>query len=118
MSNEAKGLRALAQLAESEPIEEYRLIVRFPTVHSLKTWPLYFAAIVSGEKTFEVRKADRDFQVGDTLLLREFRLLDDTGKGEYTGRKVYKQVSYVLTGGQFGIEEGYCVLGIQSVLSR
>ena len=34
-------------------------------VHELKCWPEYFEAVISGAKTFEVRKNDRDFAVRD-----------------------------------------------------
>ncbi|WP_331384989.1 DUF3850 domain-containing protein [Bacillus badius] len=40
--------------------------------HELKIYPQYFKAVVSGKKSFEIRKNDRDFKVGDTLLLHEF----------------------------------------------
>lgn len=40
--------------------------------HELKTWLPYFDAIVDGTKLFEVRKNDRDFQVGDCLRLIPF----------------------------------------------
>jgi hypothetical protein len=42
------------------------------TTHELKTWPGPFAAVLSGEKTHEVRKNDRGYAVGDRLLLREY----------------------------------------------
>ncbi len=78
-------------------------------IHELKTWPKYYLAIIDGNKNFEVRKADRDFKVGDTLLLQEY----DPEKKEYTGEEVYARVTYILQGGNFGIEEGYVVMGIQ-----
>ena len=42
------------------------------TRHELKTWPQYFAAVRSGKKRFEIRRNDREFAVGDVLVLREF----------------------------------------------
>jgi hypothetical protein len=77
--------------------------------HYLKTWPTFFESIFVGAKTFEVRKNDRAFSIGDTLVLEEYR--PDTG--EYTGESLVVTVSYLLPGGQFGIEEGYCVMGIR-----
>lgn len=40
--------------------------------HELKTWPRYFDAVKRGDKSFEVRRDDRGYAVGDTLVLREF----------------------------------------------
>lgn len=84
-------------------------------IHELKTWPHFFSAIASGDKNFEVRKNDRNFQLGDELLLREFKPenYDDEVPGEhYTGRILHRQIRYILQGGEFGINEGYVVLGL------
>lgn len=40
-------------------------------IHQLKIDSQYFSKIIKGEKTFEVRKNDRDFHVGDYLGLNE-----------------------------------------------
>ncbi len=40
--------------------------------HELKIWPQYYARVADGSKTFEVRKNDRNFQMGDTVELRYF----------------------------------------------
>lgn len=77
--------------------------------HALKTWPRYFEAIVKGDKTFEVRKADRDFKVGETLLLQEFEPADN----KYTGEQIEMQITYILEGGNFGIKKGYVVMGVK-----
>lgn len=65
---------------------------RVSQVHELKTWPEFFAPVRAGLKTFEVRRADRDFAVGDLLLLREW--CQDAL--EYTGARVTVVVTYVL----------------------
>lgn len=38
--------------------------------HELKILPKYFSEVYSGNKTFEVRKNDRNFKVGDMLILK------------------------------------------------
>ena len=78
------------------------------TMHELKTWPEYFEAVATGRKTFEVRKADRLFAVGDVLRLAEWLPVAQ----DFTGRVCFRRVTYVLRGGHFGIEDGFCVLGL------
>ena len=78
--------------------------------HELKIQPQYFEDIISGTKTFEIRKNDRNYQVGDVLTLREFN------NGEYTNRFIRKRVAYIHHGdGNFGIEQGYCVMALRNV---
>jgi phosphoribosyl-ATP pyrophosphohydrolase len=77
--------------------------------HKLKILPHHFKAVKSGEKTFELRKNDRGFKVGDTLILQECSIT-----GAYSGDEITKEISYILEGGQYGIEEGYCILGLKA----
>ena len=60
--------------------------------HELKTWPVYFEALLNHGKNFEIRKADREFEVGDDLVLKEF----DKVKNDYTGREIHNSIAYVL----------------------
>jgi len=76
-------------------------------IHELKTWPNYFQRVQQGVKTFEIRRNDRDFQVGDILNLTSY----NPETKEQGPRKAY-QVTYILHGEQFGIERGYCVMAI------
>ncbi|WP_294267735.1 ASCH/PUA domain-containing protein [uncultured Chryseobacterium sp.] len=80
-------------------------------IHELKTHSEYFNALVSGDKNFEVRKDDRNFQRGDELLLRDYNPFTQ----KYTGRLLHRKITYVLRGGAFGIQEGYCVLAIDKL---
>ena len=42
------------------------------TIHELKILPEYFKAQKAGKKNFEIRKNDRDYKVGDKLVLKEY----------------------------------------------
>ena len=76
--------------------------------HRLKVWPSYFRDIIKGIKTFEIRKDDRDFQIGDRLVLEEYL----QNEGEYTGNVIIRFIVYKFDKHQFGLECGYCILGM------
>jgi ASC-1-like (ASCH) protein len=79
-------------------------------IYELKTWPEYFEEVFMGHKTFEVRKADRQFAKGDTLILKEW----DVNTGQYTGREMARTITYILEGGQIaGIDVGFVAMSIQ-----
>ncbi|MFS5210726.1 DUF3850 domain-containing protein, partial [Streptococcus agalactiae] len=63
-------------------------------------------AIMDGTKTFECRYNDRDFKVGDELLLREY----DPQKG-YTYRCIVRKITYILSD-FIGLKDGYVILGV------
>lgn len=80
--------------------------------HDLKTWTKYFQRIFTGQKNFELRKNDRNFVVGDTLRLQEW----DEKTGVYSGREIFVTVTYILEGGQFGLENGFVIMSIKPIL--
>ncbi len=83
-------------------------------IHELKTWEEYFKAIASGEKSFELRKNDRDFLVGHELILREYNQQSE----EYTGRTLRRKISFLLSGSkaeEFGLKPGYCIMGLKEI---
>lgn len=97
-----------------------------PETHYLKIQPEYLEAQKRGDKPFEVRRDDRGFQKGDTLVLCKYgRGTGHTGIGYLSARgsavsghhdhkdveKFTCEVTWVLTGGQHGIEPGYIVMG-------
>jgi len=85
---------------------------RGDVVHTLKTWPEPFAAVLAGHKRHEVRDDDRDFRVGDVLQLQEFVPTGNGDAGPYTGRAAWRLITYKTSGGQWGIPAGKCVLSI------
>lgn len=47
--------------------------------HYLKIWPIHRQRVFDGTKTFEIRKNDRAFQKGDTVVLQAW----DPDKGHH-----------------------------------
>lgn len=101
------------------------------TKHTLKLNDRYFDAVANGIKTFEIRKDDRGFRVGDTLVLYRVkadgkymsdltvngkRLTEDNNPSSWVNH-VEVKVKYILTHDDFpdGIPEGYVVMSIERV---
>lgn len=59
--------------------------------HDLKSWVGLFEPIRCGEKTHDLRVMDRDYQVGDVCLLREW---EPFNRG-YTGRTVTVEITFI-----------------------
>lgn len=86
------------------------MIIANCTVHELKINTEYAIAVARGEKTFEIRKNDRDFKEGDILVMREYE------NGEYKDIAIVAEVTYILNDFE-GLKDGYVALGIK-VLNR
>jgi hypothetical protein len=81
---------------------------RSARVHRLKTWPESFAAISQGAKRVDLRWDDRDYRVGDTLVLNEYQ----PEHQRCTGRSAIRWVTHVQPGGRFGLEPGHVALSL------
>ncbi|EAC5079597.1 DUF3850 domain-containing protein [Listeria monocytogenes] len=74
------------------------------TVHKLKILPEFFREKITLKKSFEIRNNDRNFEVGDTLVLQEFE------DGNYTGREYWEDIIYIT---DYLQKDGVVVLGTQ-----
>jgi len=72
--------------------------------HHLKILPEYFNAVRLGVKTFEIRKNDRDYKVGDSLLLKEY------DNNAFTGNVVKAIVTYIT---DYAQKDDYVVMAIE-----
>lgn len=77
--------------------------------HYLKKWPEFFKAVASGFKGFEIRINDRKYEVGDILVLQEW----DNKKEKYTGNEIEVTVTYIFSGGSFGVSKDTVVMSIK-----
>lgn len=77
-------------------------------IHELKILPEFFEAVLIGKKTCELRKADRNFAVGDLIKLNEW-------DGEhYTGRNIVREITHIIKD-YLGLTEGFCILSLKSI---
>lgn len=96
-----RAVKALAgKMIQSISVE--RPASRQPIGHVLKTHPQQFQDIVEGAKPFEVRKDDRDFARGDTVVLVEY----DPASKQHTGRSTTRTIGYLGRGAPY--PAGYC----------
>ena len=77
--------------------------------HRLKISPFFFDPVRRGLKTFEIRKNDRDYEVGDTVTLCECR------NDEYTGREITVAITYITN---FLQQEGYIVFAFTRLIAQ
>lgn len=79
------------------------------THHVLKCHPHFFAAIVEGKKTFEIRRDDRKYRVGDTMTLREY----DPSFGFTRKETGPFEIVYLMTAEDFpAILPGFVIMGL------
>lgn len=103
--------------------------------HDLKSWPGSFQAVASGHRKHEIRKADRNFSVGDSLILREWnpavfekamrehategmpeskvkQLKQEAITRAYTGLSLLRKITYISLAGSWGLPADICILSI------
>ena len=78
--------------------------------HEIKIGKDFATAILSGEKNFEIRKNDRGYQRGDTVV---FRVIDKEGNEveDHPLHGAAYEITYVLNG--WGLRDGFCCFGIR-----
>ncbi|WP_369198205.1 DUF3850 domain-containing protein [Mycobacterium marseillense] len=85
--------------------------------HELKSWSRFFRPIVAGERTHELRRNDRDYRVGDRLLLREY----DPDAECYTGSSCEAAITSITSrdvpcaASDQGLNPEFCILSIRVI---
>lgn len=104
---------ALREVADLAALTLHADVKRTGRVHDLKTWPEFYGDVITGLKTHEIRRNDRDYQRGDVLLLREWNPhVTPAGPIGYSGRYTVRLVTYVTPGGKWGLPDNVCVMSI------
>lgn len=82
--------------------------------HEIKLLAAFADAVLSGEKTFEVRYNDRGYQKGDLI---KFKVVDNCfllGIPHPLNDKQY-EITYIIRGCNWGLKDGYVVFSIREV---
>lgn len=80
-------------------------------IHKLKLDSRYYDDSASGLKSFEIRKNDRNYHVGDVLSLREWIYSTADKCGAYTGNVHWKLITYIYDVPEY-LNDGYVCLGV------
>lgn len=94
--------------------------------HNLKTLPQYFDKLKEGQKNFEIRLNDRDYQVGDILKLiyycektdlRKRIMESDDGEPLLDEQPLFieRKVTYIMHGPKYGLKKGWVIMQLQKI---
>jgi hypothetical protein len=87
-------------------------------IHKVKSWTPFFQAFKTGAKKHDMRDMkDREYSVGDILVLQEY----DPFKGEYTGEIMEMLITYITSRdtpcafSSGALDRDYCILSLEKV---
>lgn len=75
--------------------------------HILKLTIGDFIPLYEGYKSFVLVKSKPELYIGDTLLI------ENHVKGVFSGMSVEKEITFIQSGPDSGLEEGYCIMGLR-----
>lgn len=86
------------------------------TTHVVKSWTHLYDAIANGMKHHDLRnKKERDYKVGDKLLLQRY----DNIRGAYTGEEMLVEITYITSNetpcalSSVVLDIDHCILSIE-----
>ena len=88
-------------------------------LHELKIKHEYLVEVTMGRKMFELRKNDRDYQVGDLIRFIDIKKDNTGGCDIYIDEDDLYKITYVLKDvPQYGLDKDYCILAIKKLEIR
>ena len=86
--------------------------------HELKTDHGVFQETWDDIKKFEIRFDDRDFRIGDEIVLKETVFTGSEMRNglslEYTGRRI-RMVIISKMSGAYGLKKGWCIMSVEKL---
>lgn len=99
----------LEERAQEEKMAHLPSEIKTVRTHEIRLAAGDYDDVLTGRRSFELRKHDADYQEGDELLMQEYK------NGEPTGREIKASIEYLLSE-HSGLTEGYCLLGITVIV--
>ena len=86
-------------------------------LHELKIKQEYLIDVALGNKTFELRYNDRDYQVGDLIRFIDISVGYTSNDVEpYIDENTLYRITYVLKNVEkYGLDKDYCILAIKKL---
>jgi hypothetical protein len=87
-------------------------------IHHVKSWPQYFKPIEAGLRTHELRRNDRDYNVGDLMVLEEF----DPAMKKYAGNVLEVEITAMTSMNQpcavssEALDPEFCIPSIRPII--
>lgn len=82
-------------------------------IHEVKILEEFALKEHNGLKPWELRKNDRDYQVGDVINFTVIRL-KNSHEFEEVGR-YQRGIEYIYQDNKYGLEKGYCIMTLGNV---
>lgn len=86
-------------------------------IHKVKSWSHFFEAIKEGRKLHDLRVNDRDYNIGDTVILQKYDIIG----GEFTGEELRTEITYI-TDDRYPcafssaiLPKDYCILSLKLI---
>ncbi len=87
--------------------------------HILKTDPNVFSQSLLGFKPWEIRFNDRNFHVGDKLILKETQYsgkeMEEGAPLIYTKRELKTIINFTLFGNKYGLAKGWVIMTVSQI---
>ena len=89
--------------------------------YNVKSWVPFFQAFKRGEKKHDMRDLkDRQYKVGDLLILEEY----DPFLGRYTGDMMWMKITYITSSetpcafSSAALDKNYCILSLEPAIQK
>jgi len=99
-------------------LDDIKFDIAIDHLERIKIKEVYLEEVYFGRKTFELRKDDRGYEVGDLI---KFKVIDKDEHGkegfrEYVDSEALYIITYILRNvPEYGLDKDYCILGIKRV---